>query len=274
MFCRPFSAACMRKGKQQQPSFVAKAQVETDSRPGPDPLSLRSIDGLDTDYCDDFQCTSSPAVEQTVRSLARELSRGRYTTTSLYQKGVQYSDGFRSFSGAEGYLRQRWIVESITKPRMTISKMRMLDKGTSQVEWRVEGLLGGSTPVDIALTTTCEHNLLTGRITTHKEKWDLRGCSPPTAAMVTFNRMAWSAKRMAGDAKDGLAKAGESISSSLDGDAGGGSGNNFLPGGMVDPTKFYQNDGPGPQQDIAAVGMVIALLYLASQLWTELEKIG
>jgi hypothetical protein len=75
-FCRPFTPACVRKA-QRQPSLVApRAQVET-KRPGPDDISLRSIDGLDMDYCDDFQCTSSPAVEQTVRSLARELTRGR-----------------------------------------------------------------------------------------------------------------------------------------------------------------------------------------------------
>ena len=77
-FCRPFTPACLRKVQPPVPSLVAKAQLETNSRPGgPDSISLLSIDGLDTDYCDDFECTSSPAVEQTVRSLARELARGR-----------------------------------------------------------------------------------------------------------------------------------------------------------------------------------------------------
>lgn len=53
--------------------------LETDERPtaSVDNIALRSIEGLDTDYCNDFECTSSPAVEQTVRSLARELQRAR-----------------------------------------------------------------------------------------------------------------------------------------------------------------------------------------------------
>jgi hypothetical protein len=39
-----------------------------------------TIDDLDTNYCDDFVCTSSPAVEQTVRSLvSTSLS---YSTTA------------------------------------------------------------------------------------------------------------------------------------------------------------------------------------------------
>ena len=41
-------------------------------------------------YCDDFVCTSSPAVEQTVRALARDLTRLRTWTLSLFAKDVRY----------------------------------------------------------------------------------------------------------------------------------------------------------------------------------------
>ncbi len=47
------------------------------------------IEGLKSDYCDDFVCTSSPAVEQTVRSLARDLVR-RSWTPSLFTRDVRY----------------------------------------------------------------------------------------------------------------------------------------------------------------------------------------
>ncbi len=47
------------------------------------------IEGLKSDYCDDFVCTSSPAVEQTVRSLARDLVR-RSWTFSLFTRDVSY----------------------------------------------------------------------------------------------------------------------------------------------------------------------------------------
>lgn len=239
-----------------------------------DNIALRSIDGLDTSYCDDFVCTSSPSVEQTVRSLARELQRGRYSTLSLYQRDVQYSDGFRSFTGPEGYTRQRWIQDNVTKPKGVIVRMSMLDKGTSKIEWRLEGTLG-PVRLDIGFTTICEHNLLTGRVTVHRESWDLSRCALPASALATLNRMAWSAKQIAGDTKDGLSKAGDKLSNSMQGGGGGGDGNNAAgPGGTLDPTKFYQQPENGPQQDYFAIGMLMALLYLASRLWSELELLG
>jgi hypothetical protein len=48
------------------------------------------IEGLSSNYCDDFVCTSSPAVEQTVRALARDLCRQSWTA-SLFTRDVTYS---------------------------------------------------------------------------------------------------------------------------------------------------------------------------------------
>jgi hypothetical protein len=76
-----------------------------------------TIDELDTNYCDDFECTSSPAIEQTIRSLARDLTRLKYTIR-LFQPDVQYSDGFRSFKGSEKYSRPFWPRDSVTDPRV------------------------------------------------------------------------------------------------------------------------------------------------------------
>ncbi|KXZ51347.1 hypothetical protein GPECTOR_13g835 [Gonium pectorale] len=222
---------------------------------------------LESDYCDDFQCTSSPAVEQTVRSLARELTRGRYATTSLYQQTVTYSDGFRTFTGPEGYARQRWIADNVDKYKASITRMRMLDKGTSVVEWRLVGKLGGM-DLDVDFTTTCEHNLLTGRINVHRESWNLSRCSPPAAALATLNRYSWSARQALTDVKDGLGKAAQKLGGG--GGAGGGMGD--MPG---DPTRFYQQQGDsGPNQDLFAGGFLIALLYLAFKLFGALETLG
>jgi hypothetical protein len=51
-------------------------------------------------YCDEFECTSSPAVEQTVRALARDLTRLRTWTLSLFAKDVRYQ--VHSFFGLWG----------------------------------------------------------------------------------------------------------------------------------------------------------------------------
>ncbi|GFR43821.1 hypothetical protein Agub_g4919 [Astrephomene gubernaculifera] len=208
-----------------------------------DSIAVKTIEDLDTNYCDDFVCTSSPAVEQTVRSLARELTRGRYTTTSLYQPTVTYSDGFRSFSGPEGYLRQRWIADNVQQFRVTILRLRMLDKGTSQVTWRLEGRLGpgGGLQLSAQLTTTCTHNLLTGRITSLRESWDLSGSPPPAAALATLSRVAWSAQQSLQDAREGLGRA----VGKLGGGGGGaeGAGDSGMPS---DPTRVRQGRG-GPK---------------------------
>ncbi|GIL56701.1 hypothetical protein Vafri_12013 [Volvox africanus] len=248
--------------KSNQRSCVARA-VETEPSPL-DSIALKTIEDLDTNYCDDFVCTSSPAVEQTVRSLARELTRGRYTTTSLYQPNVTYSDGFRTFSGQEGFTRQRWIADNVDQPRGTVAKLRMLDKGTSQIQWRLEGRLGGM-QLDVGFTTTCEHNLLTGRITSLRESWDLSSCSPPAALLATFNRYSWSAKQAVTDTRDSIDKALQKL-----GGSGGDSTDTNMPS---DPTRFYQGDS-GNNQDVIAIGFLIALLYLAFKLFGALETLG
>ena len=46
--------------------------------------------GLTSDYCDTFVCTSSPAVEQNLRALTRDLTRLNTWTISLFAKDVQY----------------------------------------------------------------------------------------------------------------------------------------------------------------------------------------
>ncbi|PNH03088.1 hypothetical protein TSOC_010870 [Tetrabaena socialis] len=251
---------------QQLRASTRTRAVETDLPHTPlDSIALKTIEDLDTNYCDDFVCTSSPAVEVTVRSMARELTRGRYATLSMFQPTVTYWDGFRAFRGAEGYKKQRWVADHVQKFRANVVKLRMLDKGTSQVQWRVEGKLGAF-EVDIGVTTTCEHNLLTGRVTSQKESWDLSRCSLPAAAFATLDRAAWSARQAVGDARDGLSNAAQAL--------GGGSGGNDVTQMPDDPTKFYQGPDPGPNQDLLQGGVLVALLYLAFKLFGALEALG
>lgn len=72
---RSDAGACSRRSLW---TVVPKA-VDTSERSTATP----DIQGLDRNYCDDFVCTSSPAVEQTVRSFARDLVRTRIWATKL-----------------------------------------------------------------------------------------------------------------------------------------------------------------------------------------------
>ena len=78
---------------------------------------LKTIENLSTDYCNDFVCTSSPAVAEGVRSFARGLELMRLPP-GLFASSVQYSDGVRSFKGPQGYTRLKWINENVQGPKV------------------------------------------------------------------------------------------------------------------------------------------------------------
>lgn len=48
----------------------------------------------------------------------------------------------------------------------------MLEKGSSQVEWRLRGNIG-FVPIDVSLKSTFILDLITGRVKEHNEEWDL-----------------------------------------------------------------------------------------------------
>lgn len=221
-----------------------------------------TIDELDTNYCDDFECNSSPAIEQTIRSLARDLTRLKYTIR-LFQPDVQYSDGFRSFRGSDKYSRPFWPRDSVTDPRVRVTAMRMVDPGTAEVKWQLCGKVGVF-PVDIPMTTTVQLNLVTGRVLQHNEGWDLSALSPPAAAAAVASRMAWSARQASQDAGEGLNKAAESLSSltSMDDDQ--------YYQNPTDPTRFFQQNN-SERNDAINIALVVAGLYLVFKVYSELE---
>lgn len=101
----------MRTHNQHQRSVSSEAASQkTYAQPD------MAIDNLNETYCNDFECTSSPAVEQTVRQLARDITRFKYTT-KFFQPDVEYNDGFRSFKGAEKYRGAFWAREKLQNPR-------------------------------------------------------------------------------------------------------------------------------------------------------------
>jgi hypothetical protein len=51
----------------------------------------KTIDNLKSDFCDDFQCNSSPAVEQTIRSFARDIERHNRWSLPIFALDVTYA---------------------------------------------------------------------------------------------------------------------------------------------------------------------------------------
>lgn len=68
--------------------YPTRAKTELDTELDTD------IENLDRNYCDDFVCTSSPSVEQTVRAFAVDLEKAKKWTLSRFAQDVEYKVGW------------------------------------------------------------------------------------------------------------------------------------------------------------------------------------
>ena len=94
---RPFGRTCRSECRQSHRSYKAhqckaSTEAQTDDRPE------LQIEGLEQNYCDDFVCTSSPAVEQNLRALARDVVRTSTWTADLFADEVRYKVSTKSAS--------------------------------------------------------------------------------------------------------------------------------------------------------------------------------
>ncbi|KAF5836759.1 hypothetical protein DUNSADRAFT_5449 [Dunaliella salina] len=259
------TAPTIQRSSRRAQRTLLKAQ--TQDKPSLD--SSGTIQNLSTNYCDDFQCTSSPAVEQTVRSFAADILACRRLNMAWCQPDYKYTDGIRSFEGREKLTRtnQPWYNQKITKPKTTISKMQMLDKGTAQIDWRVVGSLG-PIPVDINIVSVFDMNLLTGRITNHRDTVDTSPCSPPAALAVNASRLSWSVQQAAQDSRETLQQKIDEKFPKMDQNSGAAYQD------PTDPTKFFQT----PQQDKnfdegVTLATIAAVIWLVFKTYAELEKL-
>ena len=80
--CRPRFAKSARPQKRCRCKASAEAQTDEENEV--------QIEGIDQSYCDEFVCTSSPAVERNLRALARDVVRTSTWTTDLFADEVRY----------------------------------------------------------------------------------------------------------------------------------------------------------------------------------------
>lgn len=88
---QPFSSPvrCQRQStksprQQKRDRCRASTGAQTDEQ------SEVQIEGIDQNFCDDFVCTSSPAVERNLRALARDVVRTSTWTADLFADEVRY----------------------------------------------------------------------------------------------------------------------------------------------------------------------------------------
>lgn len=176
------------------------------------PLATQTIEDMEKDYCDDFVCTSSPAAERSIRSFARDLGKLRHSPT-LMAKDVVYN-GIRSFKGRAGYEHHTWMRDILANGKAAVEKMRMLEKGSVEVAWRLSGSVG-ALPLELKITTTLEFNAITGQISSQRDSIEVAQGGPLAAAAFASARGVWAAKQATRDASQSLSEVSQKITDSM-----------------------------------------------------------
>lgn len=273
----------VRRGKssssQPHSRNVASVLFTSSSSSSPSGSRIQSRDGAGENQ-DDFECTSSPAVELTVRALAKDIARGNGVwTSSLLGKDVVYKDRFCSMKGIESYSSGMDFFPVYCRvSHVTITGMRMLDDAPSSkacIEYTVVGTL--NKPVDMSvevdMTTIVTLNLLTGQIEAREDSWKTRSFLGALAFNVA--RFAWGSfvkSREAGKTSKALIeKSVGSVLGSLD-DDGDGDMSNFQ-ADPRDPMKFFQQNDSF-KDDATAFILFLLVLYIIITGYTTLFSSG
>lgn len=227
------------------------------------------LEGIDNNYCDEFICTSSPQVEQNIKALARDLLRLTTYTGSLYTKGVKYKDPYRSFEGIDKLQNQTYISQTVGKPKVLVQRMRMLDRGKAQIDWRLRGSVMAA-QVDIDFQSDFTLDLITGRVTSMEERWSLDNCSASGKAFFNITRAAWSARQGVEDLKSGAGNLLNRVRG--DQDDGSSQGASMSQGGAMDPTKFTQENDPTFQDGLTIITL-LAIFYAMYKAYSTIFKV-
>eukprot|EP00271_Cylindrocystis_brebissonii_P008701 TRINITY_DN23182_c0_g1_i1.p1 TRINITY_DN23182_c0_g1~~TRINITY_DN23182_c0_g1_i1.p1 ORF type:complete len:405 (+),score=85.91 TRINITY_DN23182_c0_g1_i1:997-2211(+) len=217
------------------------------------------------ELCDEFECVSSPAVEQTARQLAKDIleMKENQRLLSCFSVFVKFKDPLRSFTGREKYKRPSWLRSALDKPQVAL--LQMVARSTSQltIRWRVRGdlrlpgasLLAG--PLTLTVLSTFELNQISGQVVEHREEWELAGSSPAAAAYFWSSRLSWTVAELGRDAQEALTGIQKIINSSLDGNGGD------IYADPADPQKFFQDSNPNGE--LYQIALLLALVYLLFQ---------
>jgi len=253
------------RGAARRPSGVAP-------RAG-DNVDAMGVDNLPS-YCDDFVCTSSPAVELTVKALAKDIERGNGVwTTSLLSKNVEYRDAFCSTKGIDSF-RVDFVPRFCKATSVKVNRMYMVDAAPSRqaiIEYTVEGILnpdkdknGSGTAVTVDMKTAVTLNLLTGQIEAREDSWSVRSLLSKPAWNAA--RLAWAGVQKSREARK---RGSELIEKSVSSVLGSLDEEDAFQSDPNDPMKFFQQND-GFKQDAVSFSIFLLVLYIVVQGYTTL----
>ena len=228
--------------------------------------------GLPEDPCDSFVCKSSPAVENTLRTLARDAAAARGTNRAKtpYAPEVTYDDGCLRFTGSEKYAKYCSYVENNLRDveaRVTSISMAddSLDEATLTWELDARNDIGR---VGVDVEATYKMNLISGRVLEHRERWvvDPSRTEAQAGPLHESARKAHALPLNAIEMGDGIQKQIKEFTKSLSQDDEEGD----YYADPNDPMKFFQQEDTS-KTDLLQMALAASVIFLVTKVFETLN---
>ena len=231
------------------------------------------VRGLPEDPCDSFVCKSSPAVENTLRTLARDAAAARGTNRAKtpYAPEVMYDDGCLRFTGSEKYAKYCSYVENNLRDveaRVTSISMAddSLDEATLTWELDARNDIGR---VGVDVEATYKMNLITGRVLEHRERWVVNPSRTEAQAgpLLESTRKAHALPLNAIEMGDGIQKQIKEFTKSF---SQGDEDQGDYYADPNDPMKFFQQEDTS-KTDLLQMALAASVIFLVTKVFETLN---
>lgn len=224
-----------------------------------------TISGLQTVYCDDFQCDSSPQVERAVRAFAKDIERCKSWTITIFAENVKYSEsGTVGVHGKDFYRELTWNQDNIEGYSTKILAMKMLDNERAVIRWSFAGSKGLFGNLSGEVNSTISLNVLTGRVEEHSDVVSLGG-NPLAQLWYKVTKLAWGSKLKAKQVGGQVDKALDRLSMDDQQDP--------YYQDPTDPTRFSQSQDTG-FADGVQWAIFLAIMWTMWQAYSYLGTMG
>ena len=221
------------------------------------------IPGLANEFCDDFVCQSSPAVEQCVRTLGRDIVDTKWRPGS-FARTVEYEGPFRRFTGFAGYeSTNRSLAEGLQGARAQILRMEMVELDKCQIDYVLTGR-GPAGEVEVTVRSLFTMNVITGKVEKHADRFDFAG-NALAGAVFRAQQASLGAGELAAAAQKRVAELAADLLEPQEPDI-------EYYADPTDPNKFFSQEDT-TMNDALTFGTILAFLYLVARAVYELEQL-